>query len=185
MSPKPQLSQTQRRHLEAAEGWLGLGSWAEAQKELEAIIPPAQNHPQVLQIRWAICAARKDWPEALEIAATLIQSAPEDPSGWVHRSFCLHELKRTHEARDNLLRVIDQFKSDTTIHYNLACYECQLGQFEQARSWLQKAYALGGTRRISQMALADPDLEPLRDDILLALQRHAAATETDPPPDYT
>jgi tetratricopeptide (TPR) repeat protein len=183
MSQKGQLSQTERRHLEAAEGWLGLGSWTEAQKELDAIVSPAQGHPRVLQLRWAVSAAHKDWLAGLEVAAALIQCAPDDASGWVHRSYCLHELKRTQEARDNLLRVVDQFKSDTTIRYNLACYECQLGRLDQALTWLQKACTLGGTRRISQMALADPDLEPLRNDIVLALRRNTVTGQTDLPQD--
>ena len=36
----------------------------------------------------------------------------KDPLGWVHRSYALHELKRTAEARDNLLRVVDKFPAD-------------------------------------------------------------------------
>lgn len=40
------------RHLEAAEGWLGLGDVAEAKLELAAI--PAQKHsnPAVMQVRY-------------------------------------------------------------------------------------------------------------------------------------
>ena len=33
------------------------------------------------------------------------QLDPDDPIGWFNRSYALHELKRTAEARDNLLRV--------------------------------------------------------------------------------
>src|SRR5262249_12022384 len=65
MSKTAQLNHTERRHLAAAEGWLGLGSWAEAQKELEAISPQAQGHPHVLRVRWEVCAADRKWLEAL------------------------------------------------------------------------------------------------------------------------
>ena len=41
-----------------------------------------------------------------------------------HRSYCLHELKQTEEARDNLLRVVEKFPKDPIMRYNLACYEC-------------------------------------------------------------
>ena len=83
----------------------------------------------------------------------------------VPRSFCLHELKRTEEARDNLLRAVDKFPEDPIMRYNLACHECQSGRLEQARNWLGKAFELGDARKLKLMALDDPDLEPLWRDI--------------------
>ena len=71
------------------------------------------------------------------------------------------ELKRTEEARDNLLRVVDKFPDDPILRYNLACYECQLGRLEQAKGWLEKAFKLGDPKKIKLMALEDRDLEPL------------------------
>jgi hypothetical protein len=47
------------------------------------------------------------------------------------------------------------------MRYNLACYECQLGRLEQAKGWLEKAFALGDAREMKLAALDDPDLEPL------------------------
>ncbi len=159
------LEDTNRKYLEAAQGWLGLGDHAEAKAELDRIAPQLRTHPEVLKVRWEICAAEGEWEPALEIAATLIQTQPEDPLGWIHRSYALHELKRTTEARDNLLRVVDQFPISATIRYNLACYECQLGRLEAAKQWLQKAFRLGNARKMRQMALEDPDLKALWKDI--------------------
>jgi len=51
------LSFTDIRHLEAAQGWLGLGNWREAKVELDTILGELQSHPNVLQVRWAIHAA--------------------------------------------------------------------------------------------------------------------------------
>jgi tetratricopeptide (TPR) repeat protein len=87
--------------------------------------------------------------------------APEEAVGWVHRSFCLHELKRTAEARDSLLPVVERFPDDAVIRYNLACYECQLGGLDLARGWLEKAFEVGDPRKLKLMALDDQDLEPL------------------------
>jgi Flp pilus assembly protein TadD len=119
----------------------------------------------VLKVRWEIYAAAKEWEATLEIAAALIHLDPEDPVSWVQRSFALHELKRTAEARDNLLQVVERFPLSATIRYNLACYECQLGRLEQAKKWLEEAFRLGNARRIKLAALDDPDLEPLWKDI--------------------
>jgi tetratricopeptide (TPR) repeat protein len=150
-----------QRHLEAAEGWIELGNHLEANEELEQITPELRGHPDVLEIRWQIYAKAKKWDAALDLASALIQLVPELPLGWVHRSYCLHELKRSEEARDNLLRVVDKFPEDPIMRYNLAWYECQLGRLEQARNWLEKAFDLGHSRKIKWMALEDPDLEPL------------------------
>jgi tetratricopeptide (TPR) repeat protein len=154
-----------QRHLIAAEGWLELGDAQEAAEELKQLSPENRDHPLVLGLRWQICAKAKQWDVALETASTLIQSAPEHPLGWVHRSYCLHELKRTEEARDNLLRVVEKFPDDPIMRYNLACYECQLGRLDKAKSWLQKALERGDRQKIRSMALEDLDLQPLWKEI--------------------
>jgi len=146
-------------HLLAAHGWLELGSHIEASAELEKITPELRAHPVVLEVRWEICAKAKEWGEALEIASALVELEPDHPLGWVHRSFCLHELERTAEARDNLLRVADQFPEDAIMLYNLACYECRLGRLDQARRWLEKSFEIGDPKTLKLMALDDPDLE--------------------------
>ena len=45
------------------------------------------------------------------------------------------------------------------LYFNLACYECQLGNLAGAKAKLEQAFALNGDLRT--MALEDPDLEPL------------------------
>jgi tetratricopeptide (TPR) repeat protein len=155
------LDRADLMRLQAAEGWLELGNPAEARAELDQISPEYQCHPDVLRLRWQELSDRKEWSEALEVAAAILQADPGSASGWVHRSYCLHELKRTQEARDNLLRVVDQFPDSVIMRYNLACYECQLGRLEQARNWLEKAIQLGDPQKLKTMALQDPDLKPL------------------------
>jgi len=152
-------------HLQAAQGWLELGSPIESSEELEKITPQMRTHPDVLKVRWEIYAAQKKWEAALDIATTLMELEPEKPLGWVHRSYCLHELKRTAEARDNLLRVVDKFSMSATIPYNLACYECQLGNLPQAKKWLKAAFRIGNKKQMKRAALEDPDLKPLWQEI--------------------
>jgi len=149
------------RYLAAAQGWLELGNHLEADEELENITAEQRAHPAVLEIRWQIYAKAGKWEGALDIASALVQLVPESALGWVHRSYAFHELKRTEEARDNLLRVVDKFPEDPIMRYNLACYECQLGRLEQAKNWLEKAFEVGDSKQIKLTALEDPDLEPL------------------------
>lgn len=148
-------------YLAAADGWLDLGNPAEAHAELAHLSPAVQAHPWVLQLRWRIAAAEQRYEECVRIAAEVIDLLPDEPFGWVHRSYSLHELKRTQEAYDGLLPIVGRFPEDFVIPYNLACYSCQLGHLDEARQWLRKAVATGGLPRIRQMAASDPDLTPL------------------------
>ena len=45
-------------YLQAAEGWLELGNPTEAEEELKQLAPGFRAHPEVLKLRWEICAAR-------------------------------------------------------------------------------------------------------------------------------
>ena len=148
-------------HLLAAQGWLELGSHVEASEELQKLTPRLRAHPYALELSWQTYAAAKKWDAALDIASTLTQLLPEHPFGWIHRSYCLHELKRTQEARDELLPVVGGFPDEAIMRYNLACYECQLGRLEDAKLWLQQAFKIGDPSKIKLMAMNDPDLEPL------------------------
>lgn len=149
----------------AAQGWLELGLPAESRAELERVSSALQGHPAVLDVRWEICAREKRWDQALALAQALIGLVPEDAGSWIRRSFALHELHRTQEAWDNLLQVSPQFPAVSVIPYNLACYACQMGRLEEARTWLDRAMKVGIAREIKSMALRDQDLAPMHAEI--------------------
>ncbi len=48
------LPHPDNKHLEAAEGWLELGNYLEANEELENITPQLRAHPYVLEMRYKI-----------------------------------------------------------------------------------------------------------------------------------
>jgi predicted Zn-dependent protease len=159
------LDYPDRHFVRAAEGWLELGDSAEAARELRQLTKAAEKHPDVLELRWRLYALTHQWDAALAIARAVIITAPERPSGWIHQSYSLHELKRTDEAWEQLLPAASKFPEDSVIPYNLACYACQLGDLLVARDWLQRAVKLLGKAEIKSMALSDGDLAPLRDYI--------------------
>jgi predicted Zn-dependent protease len=151
--------------LDAAQGWLGLGNYTEANEELEKITPTKRAHPDVLRVRYEVYAAAEKWEGAAEIAKAISELAPESPFGFVHLARALHALKRTREARDVLLPVVDQFNKEQILFYNLACYCCQLGDRKTAWQCLERAIALAGPSDIRLRALDDPDLAPMWLDI--------------------
>jgi len=150
-----------QRYLEAAQGWLGFGNWREANEELENISPKNRAHLEVLFVRFKIYSMAKEWPGAYEIARAISEAVPGASFGAFHMAVALHEMKRTEEAWKLLLSVVDNFPDNTYMRYNLACYTCQLGKLKDAMTWLERAIDLAGKNDLRQMALDDPDLEPL------------------------
>jgi predicted Zn-dependent protease len=151
--------------IRAAEGWLELGLPAEAHAEIDALSPSQRKHPLSLNCRWRIYSESGEWAKAADTASELVVAAPENESGWIHRSYALHELRRTREAAALLRPAVEKFPNEEVIPYNLACYASQLGQLKEAREWLDLAFKRGDRKEIKKRALADPDLLPLRDYI--------------------
>ena len=152
-------------HLNAAEGWLGLGNHIEANEELEKITASMRSHPDVLEVRYEIFAKAKRWETCVDIASAIVKQEPENSFGWIRRSFALHELKRTKEALENLLPAVEYFPDEITIRYNLACYECVLGNMRQAKLRLAEAFNIAQNQKCFDeyrlQALDDRDLDSL------------------------
>ena len=150
-------------HLSAAAGWLELGNCAEAKLEWAKLTPSARQHPDALEVRWSICAQETDWDGGLATARALLQADSKRASGWLHQAYALRRVDGggVKAALDALLPAADQFPGEKVIPYNIACYTCQLRQFDLARIWLRRAMQSGDPDRLKRMALRDSDLEPL------------------------
>lgn len=152
----------------AAAGWLELGLPAEAAAELHKVSAAFQDHPDVLETRWQVCAAQKDWEAAAQVATTLVTKAPERDSGYIHRAYSLRRVKGggLDAAWGALRPVLEKFPKNPIIPYNLACYAAQSGRVQEAWDWLHQAMeAARDVASIKKMALADDDLRPLWDRI--------------------
>src|SRR5258705_5911453 len=88
-----ELEPPDSHHLLAAQGWLELGNSAEAGEEIARISPANLDHPDVLELRWAICAAGQRWEAGLTIAETLLRVAPDRASAWLHQAYALRRVK--------------------------------------------------------------------------------------------
>jgi Tfp pilus assembly protein PilF len=154
-------------YVSGALGWLGLGNSAEAEAELDHISTARRQHPDVLEVRWLICAEQQKWTEGLQVARGLIHAAPERCSGWLHQAYALRRVPggSVQQAWDALLPAYTSFPRESIVPYNLACYACQLGQLDAARVWLKRAFSLPRRAETKKMALADSDLEALWGEI--------------------
>jgi hypothetical protein len=163
-----QLPLSDKHHLLAAEGWLELGNAAEAGEEIARIHRENLDHPDVLEMRWAICAAGQRWDTGLVIAETLLRVAPDRASSWLHHAYALRRVKGggLQRAWDALLPAHEKFPKAEVVSFNLACYAAQMGRLDEAWEWLHKSMeAAGDVDVIKRMALADNDLQPLWDRI--------------------
>lgn len=154
------LQPPESHHLSAASGWLGLGRHLEADQELQNIAPHNSAHPDVLEVRWQICAKAGNWAECRALAESMIKITPNRAGAWVHRAYSLHELQRTEEALDQLMPVAQRFPHVWTIPYALACFCAQLGRFIECQLWLRKAMGID-KEAVRRKAIGDPRLQPL------------------------
>jgi hypothetical protein len=65
------------------------------------------------------------------------------------------------QCKGKLRPAAEKFPNEWQIHYNMACYACQLGEIEEARALLARAVELGDADKMKLMALDDPDLAPM------------------------
>ncbi len=154
-------------YVSGALGWLELGNAAEAEAELANVSSRYRQHPDVLEVKWLVCAEQEKWAEGLQVARELIHAAPERVWGWLHQAYALRRAPggSVQQAWDALLPVYSQFPKEATVAYNLSCYACQLGQLDAARVWLKRAFAIGDVEHLKQQASEDPDLKPLWDEL--------------------
>ena len=154
-------------HVSAAVGWLMLGDHIEADEELEKVSTGLRSHPDVLEVRWQICATAEKWKACAEIASAIIRRDPKRLFGWIGRACALRRTGRhgLQAAFDALYPAARRFPSEPAVPFNLSCYACQLGRLGDACTWLQRTFAVadrsGRKKRFRLMALDEPDLEPL------------------------
>lgn len=151
---------TFQQRLNAAIGYLNLDLPDEALAELDGMDAADRVRPETGALRTAVLIKRRDWEGALALAISLCKATPLHPSPYLDAAFCLHELKRTREARDLLAHGPATLRQNGIFFYNMACYEAQLGNLGPARDYLAQAVQLDD--RYRSMALHDPDLGPLR-----------------------
>lgn len=135
----------------------------EALAELASVQIPMEETPDFLELRLHIFMRAARWAEALATAEELLRLQPETLSAYIHGAFALHELRRTAEARDLLMKGPLILRKNPTYHYNIACYEAVLGNRESALRSLRESFVLDATFR--DFARRDPDLKLLREEL--------------------
>lgn len=148
------------RKILAAQGYVELGLFAEARAQLAKLPEAAVKRVDVVEVILLCLMAESQWGEAFEMALGLCSTEPEEPGGFIHAAYCLHELGRTAEAVDLLGRGPSALRSKPVFYYNMGCYYARLGDEEKALKLLRQSFEMDGTLRM--VAKKDPDLDQLR-----------------------
>lgn len=160
---KPELDPPSAHRVNAVLGWLELGNPAEAKIEFDSLPAPLRGRHEMVELLWMILARLERWDDALGAAEKLLEMKPGDSSSWLHRAYALRRASSgtVEKARAALEPAAALFPEEPVIPYNLACYDCVLGDLEQARAWLAEARKRGKASEIDALARRDPDLAAL------------------------
>src|SRR2546422_524547 len=71
-----ELGPEDRRHLDMANWWVGLGYFKDASDELNKINRLVRAHPDVLCVRWKVYSSAGRWELAAETARALSERTP-------------------------------------------------------------------------------------------------------------
>lgn len=148
------------RRIVAAQGYVELGLHEEARGELSHLPPEVHERPDVMELNVLCHMSDHHWAEALRLAQGLCLLEPNEPGGFIHAAFCLHELGRTEEALDLLAHGPAALRTKPVYYYNVGCYLARLGQEEKALQLLKQSFEMDGDLR--RDARKDPDLLSLR-----------------------
>lgn len=151
------------RAILAAQGYMELGMAAEALAELASLPAITGGDPDIIELRLHILMQATRWAEALSTAEELIRLNADAIPAYIHGAFALHELGRTEEALNLLLKGPSDLRKDPTFHYNIGCYQAVLGNREAALESLHTSFALDESYR--EFASRDPDLTLVRESI--------------------
>ena len=131
----------------------------EANAELDEIDPDRRHLPEILEVRMHIFCSLKKWELMQTIAKKLAILDPKNVQWTASWAYATRRSDCIEAARLILINAVERQENEPLFHFNLACYECQLGNLDEAKERLQQACALNLKYRT--LALDDSDLEPL------------------------
>ena len=152
-----------KKLLQPYAGYLSLGMYFDANDALESLPTEVKTHRLVLWARLDLLVEMRKWDEGVLLGESLCKLFPDQREFVIRTAYCLHELKRTAEAKNVLLTAPHSHRESAVFNYNLACYETQLGNIDQAKKLLASCFKKDIEFRAQ--ALVDPDLEPLWNSI--------------------
>jgi len=151
-------------HLQRAQGYLELGMYEEAKRELRALPneEPWAKRSKVFLL--SIQQELQNWEDAQKIARGLRYEFSEEVDWWIADAYATRRHESITEAQSILLEGLALHFDDGLIRFNLACYACVLKSPGECLDFLKEA--VNRDEKFKQMALEDEDLTDVRDALL-------------------
>jgi Flp pilus assembly protein TadD len=145
--------------LRRCEGFLDLKMAARARGEWAQLSNPDQQHPTAQRMLLRLLTEEKNWPAARAVAERYQARNPDHAGAWIQLAYTTRRAQSLDAARLILETARPLFPKESVIPYNLACYACQNGELDRARSLLQEAARLD--KKALRIAAEDEDLRAL------------------------
>lgn len=149
-----------RKRLAYALGYIELSMLKDARAELARLSDKERETPEAMAVLIELGMVEDDWRSVIQLAPRVAAIAPSVERPWIAWAYALRELGQIEEAREVLSRGATAIEKPTVlVDYNLACYDCLLGDHGEARRRLARVFKREPTWR--DQAADDPDLKDL------------------------
>jgi len=150
------LEPEDQTHLQAAQGYIELKMFLDANEELEEITAECRHLPEVLGVRLMIYEALQKWELAEVVAKRLVKYDPDDVEWILAWANATRRAGSVEAAKAILLDAVERNDEEPQFYYQLGCLECQLQDLQASMKHLEKAFKLDPKLRLR--ALDDEDL---------------------------
>ena len=120
---------------------------------MEKIEPLNRCAPEVLALRVEIYEGLKKWELMREVAVRLYEFAQTEVQWVVSYAYATRRAESIDAARNILINALPKFPNEAIIYYNLACYDCQLGQIDSAKQYLKQAFRIDSNWRLEALGM--------------------------------
>jgi len=107
------------------------------------------------------------WELMQVVSQKLAEFEPDNLQWTISLAYATRRTYSIDVAMEILLNAEAKFPGEAAIPYNVACYYCQLKQFEKAKRYLKKAFEIDLDWR--KAALEDEDLRSLWDSLRVGI----------------
>lgn len=144
-----------------AVGFLELGMPEDALSELDELSAEQRSTAIALHLKVDALFRLKHWAAALEICMPMLEVHPDDPGWWIQAAYATRRAESVAAAEPILRKGIELHPDHGLILYNLACYACLQGRYDEACGLLSRAEAEDRGSFLA-MAAKDTDLVAIR-----------------------
>lgn len=151
------LAHKDNQFVVAARGYVELGMYWDANKELEKITPGRRCEPEVLKVQLFLYKALERWDLMIVVARALTFIEPKVTEWWLAWAFASRRKFPIANSIPILHQALTLYPQDPALLYTIACCECIAGNMNATQSYLQEAFKSEPKYRL--IALVDEDLK--------------------------